>query len=36
MEMVRTGKVAMVRGTVGNGNGNGQSGGPAGDGVKAP
>jgi acetolactate synthase-1/3 small subunit len=35
MEMVRTGKVAMVRGTVGNGNGNGQNVGHAGDGVKA-
>ena len=29
MEMVRTGKVAMVRGTVGNGNGNGHNGGHA-------
>ena len=35
MEMVRTGKVAMVRGTVGNGNGNGEHGGKARDGVKA-
>ena len=35
MEMVRTGKVAMVRGTVGNGNGNGQKVGHTGDGVKA-
>ena len=36
MEMVRTGKVAMVRGTIGNGNGNGngQNGGPAGESVR--
>jgi acetolactate synthase-1/3 small subunit len=36
IEMVRTGKVAMVRGTVGNGNGNGHNGGHLRDAVKAP